>query len=441
MGYSTEDVIRLVRENNVKCIQLWFTDILGMLKSFSLPASELEKALIKGVNFDGSLMGGSTPIEENELIALPDPNTITVLPWQSQGHRIAGLFCDINNPDGTPFEGDPRYVLKRMLSKIAQDGYKLLIGTEVEFCYFKSSSNAEIIDRAGYFDLLPLDNTSEIHESTMLMLEEIGIHVKYSHHEASPGQHEIDLHQTEALTMADNVMLLKYIIKKVAHERGIYASFMPKPMYGYKGNGMHVHQSLIKGRKNAFFDSNDTFLLSDVAKKYIAGTLLHSPDITIVLNQWVNSYKRLVPGFEAPEYVTWAQKNPSTLVRIPELQAGSESALSVEVRSPDSACNPYLTFAVLLAAGLNGIEENTTLPESVNSNIDRMTYEERREAGIITLPQDIHEAIALAEKSELLKNTLGEYVFNKLLRNKRIIWDEFRSLVTAHEIKKYLPIL
>ena len=435
MGYSTEDVIRLVRENNVKCIQLWFPDILGMLKNFSMPVTELEKAIIKGVDFDGSLMGGFTRIEENNLVAMPDPNTITMLPWQSQGHGIAGLFCDINHPDGTPFEGDPRFVLKRMLSNIAQDGFKFLVGTEVEFYYLTSCSNTEIINSAN---LLSNDHASEILEATLLMLDEMGLHVKYSHHKASPGQYEISLNQTESLRMADNVMLLKYIVKKVALDNEIFATFIPKPMFGINGNGMHVHQSLIKGRENVFFDSKDTFSLSEVAKKYIAGTLLHSPAIAIVLNQWVNSYKRLVLGFEAPVYVTWAQKNPHALVRIP---SSSESDLSVEVRSPDSACNPYLTFAVLLAAGINGIEKNSPFPEPAADTILQRTHDERKEAGIVSLPQDIHEAISLAENSELLKSTLGEYVFNTLLHNKRKIWDEYRAQVTSHEIKKYLPML
>jgi len=441
MGITKEDVLQLVKDNKVKFVRLWFTDILGMLKGFAIPVNELKTALEDGKGFDGSSIEGFTRIEESDMVAWPDTNTFKILPWRSQDHTVAGMFCDIKNPDGTPYQGDPRYILRRTLNSIAGDGYKYMLGPELEYFYFKDSTGTQLLDHAGYFDVLPLDLATEIRKETILMLEEMGIHVEYSHHEVAPSQHEIDFAYADALTTADNVMTHKFVVKKVALDNDLYASFMPKPIFGQNGSGMHTHMSLFKGKENAFFNPNDKYHLSDLAKQFIAGILRHIQEITIVLNQWVNSYKRLVVGYEAPVYICWAQRNRSALVRVPVYQPGSEYATRIELRSPDSACNPYLAFALMLAAGMKGVKENYQLSNPVGDNIYRMTAEERAEFGIESLPVDLHDALTVAEKSDLLRETLGEYIFEQLLRNKRIIWDEYRAQVTPYELEKYLPIL
>ncbi len=438
-----EYVLKLAKERKVKFIRLWFTDILGFLKSFAITPNELEKALEEGMGFDGSSIQGFARIDESDMIALPDPSTFQLLPWRSREEgAVARVFCDIMQPDGTPYEGDPRWVLKRALKRASDMGYTFYVGPELEFFYFKNSRGIpEGLDEGGYFDLTVADVASDLRRDTCLMLEEMGIEVEYSHHEVSPSQHEIDLRYTDALTMADNSMTYRLVVKEIATKYGYHATFMPKPIYGQNGSGMHVHQSLFKGSRNAFFDAKDKYHLSKTAKHYIAGLLKHGSEITMVTNQWVNSYKRLVPGYEAPVYLSWAVRNRSDLIRIPQYKPGKEEATRIEFRSPDPACNPYLAFAAMLAAGLEGIEHEYPLPEPVERNIYEMTEEERQTLGIGTLPENLHDATLLASKSELLKNTLGEHVFTKLIENKKVEWNRFKAQVTQWELDQYLPIL
>jgi glutamine synthetase len=414
---------------------------LGFLKSFSITPAELENAFEEGMGFDGSSIEGFARIEESDMIAKPDPNTFTLLPWSDAGVAVARMFCDIYQPDGTPFDGDPRFVLKRLLKKASKMGFTMYVGPELEFFYFKDGNGTEVLDQGGYFDLTPLDMATPYRRQTIFALESMGIPVEYSHHEVAPSQHEIDLRYADALSMADNVMTYRLAVKQIAQQHGVYATFMPKPMYGVNGSGMHTHQSLFKGNENAFFNKKDVYHLSDVAKHYIAGILRHAPEITIVLNQWVNSYKRLVPGFEAPVYICWSRRNRSALVRVPMYKPGKEGATRVELRSPDPACNPYLSFAVMLAAGLKGVERKYELPTEASDNIFRMTEEEREVAGIGTLPVDLHEAIKIAEKSALLREALGDHVFEFLLMNKKAEWDAYKAQVTEYEINKYLSTL
>jgi glutamine synthetase len=439
---AKEYVLNMAKEHDVKFIRLWFTDILGMLKSFAITVEELEGALEEGMGFDGSSIEGFARIDESDMVAMPDPNTFQLLPWRPREHRaVARMFCDILKPEGEPFEGDPRYVLKSNLQHAADMGYTFYVGPELEYFYFKDSNGTELLDQGGYFDLTPMDAASDLRRDTVLTLEEMGIGVEYSHHEVAASQHEIDIRYTDALTMADNVMTYRLVVKQIALDHGVYATFMPKPVFGINGSGMHVHQSLFKGDKNAFFDANDQYHLSQDARHYIAGLLKYAPEITAVNNQWVNSYKRLVPGYEAPVYLSWARRNRSDLIRIPEYRPGKEKATRLEFRSPDPACNPYLVFSVMLAAGLEGIEKKYEAPEPVEENVYEMTEEERVKRGIGTLPPNLLEAILLTEKSDLVRKTLGEHLFSAFIRNKKIEWDYYRTQVTEYEIKRYLPIL
>ena len=444
MGASKEAkeyVINQVKERNIKFIKLWFTDILGFLKSFTITAEELPDALEGGVGFDGSSIEGFVRIEESDMVAVPDPNTFCLLPWRPKEYGVARMFCDIYRPEGVPFEGDPRYVLKRNLEKAASKGFTYYVGPELEYFYFKNSEGTEFLDRGGYFDMVPLDLAMDLRRQTVLILEEMGIGVEYSHHEVAYSQHEVDMKYTDALTMADNVMTYKVVVKQVALQNGVYATFMPKPVFGINGSGMHTHQSLFQGDKNAFFSPDDPYHLSKIGRSFIAGLLKHAPEITAVTCQWVNSYKRLVPGYEAPAYISWGTRNRSALVRVPEYKPGKEKATRAELRSPDPACNPYLTFAVMLAAGLKGIEEEYELPEPVEVDVYQLSEEELKARGIGTLPGSLGEAIELMEKSELVKECLGEHVFWSFIRNKKAEWDDYRAQVTEYEIKKYLPIL
>ena len=435
-------VLSQAREQDVKFIRMWFTDILGFLKSFAITIGELEKALEQGMGFDGSSIEGFVRIDESDMLAMPDPSTFQLLPWRPREHAaVARMFCDIVRPGGEPFEGDPRFVLKRNLARAAELGYTYYVGPELEFFYFKSAESPEPLDQGGYFDLIPPDVASDLRRDTVLILDEMGIEVEYSHHEVAPSQHEIDLRYTDALTMADNVMTYRVVVKQVAQKHGVYATFMPKPIFGVNGSGMHVHQSLFKGERNAFFDKKGEYNLSKIAKYYLAGLLKHAPEITAVTSQWVNSYKRLVPGYEAPVYLSWARRNRSDLIRIPEYQPGRENATRVEYRSPDPACNPYLAFSVMLAAGLEGIEKKYEPPEPVEENVFEMTEEERHQRGISTLPGSLFEAIELTEKSEVVKKALGEHVFNSFIANKKVEWDRYRTQITDYELKRYLPIL
>jgi glutamine synthetase len=441
-------VLKMAKEHDVKFIRLWFTDILGMLKSFAITVEELEGALEEGMGFDGSSIQGFARIDESDMVALPDTDTFQLLPWRPREHRaVARMFCDVLRPGGQPFEGDPRWVLKRNLKRAADLGYTFYVGPELEYFYFEqnpediTTPTTKVLDKGGYFDLTPRDAAVDMRKDTVLMLEEMGIGVEYSHHEVAPSQHEIDMRYTDALTMADNVMTYRLVVKEVALKHGVYATFMPKPVFGINGSGMHVHQSLFKGDKNAFFDAKDPYHLSNVARSYIAGLLAHAPEITAVCNQWVNSYKRLVPGYEAPVYLSWARRNRSDLIRVPEYRPGREKATRIEFRSPDPACNPYLTFSVMLAAGLDGIEKGLEPPPPVEENVYEMSEQERKERNIETLPGNLEDAINLAESSEVVRKALGEHVFEAFIQNKKIEWDEYRTQVTEYELKKYLPIL
>ena len=435
-------VIKMAKEHDVKFIRLWFTDILGMLKSFSITVEELEGALEDGMGFDGSSIEGFARIDESDMVALPDPDTFRLLPWRPREHRaVARMFCDVLKPGGEPFEGDPRYILKKNLKRAADMGYTFYVGPELEYFYFRDSNCTEPLDQGGYFDLTPLDAAMDLRRDTVLTLEDMGIGIEYSHHEVATSQHEIDMRYTDALTMADNVMTYRLVVKQVALSHGVYATFMPKPVFGINGSGMHVHQSLFKGDSNAFFDKTDPYNLSRIAKCYIAGLLEHAQEITAVTNQWVNSYKRLVPGYEAPVYLSWARRNRSDLVRVPEYRPGKEKATRIEFRSPDPAANPYLAFSVMLAAGLEGIEKEYEVPDPIEENVYEMTDEERRSRGIETLPAGLFEAILLTEKSDVVQKALGDHVFKAFIKNKKIEWDQYRTQVTEYELNKYLPIL
>jgi len=436
------NVLKLAKENDVKFIRLWFTDVLGVLKGFAITIDELEGALEEGMGFDGSSIQGYARIDESDMIARPDPTTFQILPWRPKENAVGRMFADIYEPDGTPYKGDPRWVLKRNLKKASDLGYTLYVGPELEYFYFKSSEGKPaILDEGGYFDLTPLDVATELRRETILTLEAMGVHVEYSHHEVAPSQHEIDLRYAEALTMADHAMTYRLVVKQIAMKHGVYATFMPKPIFGQNGSGMHTHQSLFKGSKNAFFDPKDEFHLSKLAKSYIAGILKHSKEITSITSQWVNSYKRLVPGYEAPVYISWARRNRSALVRVPMYKPGKEKATRIEFRSPDPACNPYLAFAVMLAAGLKGIEKGYELPPPVEEDIFEMSEASRKKHGIDSLPGSLSEAIQLTEKSELVREALGDHIFKKFIENKKIEWDQYRTHVSQFELEKYLPIL
>jgi glutamine synthetase len=436
-----EQVLKLARDNDVRFIRLWFTDILGVLKSFAITIQELETALDEGMGFDGSSIQGYARIDESDMIAKPDPKTFQLLPWRPKENAVARMFADIYEPDGTPYKGDPRWALKKNLKKAQDMGYTFNVGPELEYFYFKTPDKPETLDRGGYFDLIPLDYASDLRRETILSLEAMGIRVEYSHHEVAPSQHEIDLRYTDALSMADNAMTYRLVVKEVALRHGVYASFMPKPIFGQNGSGMHTHQSLFKGNKNAFYDSKDEFHLSKMGKAYTAGILKHAKEISSIMSQWVNSYKRLVPGYEAPVYISWARRNRSALVRVPMYKPGKEKATRIELRCPDPACNPYLAFAVMLAAGLKGVEKGYPLPAPVEEDIFEMTEKERKNHGIDSLPGSLEEAIALTEKSELVKEALGDHIFNKFIENKKIEWDQYRVHVSQFELDRYLPIL
>ncbi len=438
---SKRDVMKIVKERNVSFIQIWFTDILGILKGFAIAPSELEGALTEGMGFDGSSIEGFARIEESDMIAMPDPSTFGFLPWRPKERPVARMFCDILQPDGSHYEGDPRYVLKRVLQRAADKGYKLYLGPELEFFYFADNEQPETIDKGGYFDTRPLDLASDLRRDTIFTLQEMGIQVEYSHHEVAPSQHEIDLRYDEGLRMADNTMTYRVAVKEIARKHGYYATFMPKPIFGENGSGMHTHQSLFRGDINAFYDPGDQYHLSDIAKSYIAGILSHAREITAITNQWVNSYKRLVPGYEAPVYISWARRNRSAMVRVPMYKPGKEQATRIEYRSPDPACNPYLAFAVMLAAGLKGVDEHYSLPDPVEADIYEMDEAAREKAGIISLPGSLFEAVQELEKSDLVRETLGDHIFNKFIANKKIEWDRYRTHVSKYEIENYFPIL
>jgi glutamine synthetase len=443
-GMTKADVLKAVEEQGVKFIQFWFTDVLGTLKSFAITVDELEVGLEDGMGFDGSSIEGFARIHESDMVAMPDPSTFVVLPWApAEGAHVARMFCDILKPDGTPYEGDPRGALKRVIAKSkAMHFDTFYVGPELEYFYFKdASSKCEGLDAGGYFDLSTLDVGSDLRGKTVLELQKLGIVVEYSHHEVAPSQHEIDLRYDEALKMADNAMTYRLAVKEVAMREGVHATFMPKPIFGENGSGMHTHMSLFKDGKNTFFDAQDAYHLSATGKAYIAGLLKHAREICSVVAPSVNSYKRLVPGYEAPVYISWARRNRSALVRVPMYKPGKEKATRAEFRCPDPSCNPYLAFAVMLAAGLKGVEENYQLGSPVEEDIFEMPLDARSACGITELPGNLFEAVTETEQSSLVREALGDHIFEKFIANKKIEWDRYRTHVSQFELDTYLPIL
>lgn len=439
---TKEEIMGYVTENNIEFIRLWFTDINGLLKGFAITQDELENALNRGMGFDGSSITGFQDIEESDMIAMPDMDTFAVLPWRPAEHPVARMICNIFQPKGNPYEGDPRYILKRALKKMEEMKYDhFYVGPELEYFYFKSSEKPEPLDKGGYFDLNPLDVASNLRRDTVLSLKKLGMKVEYSHHEAASSQHEIDIRYDDALKMADNMVTYRLTVKEIASQYGVYATFMPKPLFGEYGSGMHTHQSLFKGEKNAFFDPDDQYHLSSDAKAYIGGILQHSSEIASILAPWINSYKRLTPGYEAPVYIAWSNSNRSALIRVPTYQPGRETSTRVEVRCPDPSGNPYLQLAIMLMAGLKGIKEECDLPEPMELNLYELTEKERLEKGINALPCSLEEAIKYTENSELVKETLGSHSFERFMSLKKMECDEYRHQVTDWEIKKYYSIL
>ncbi len=439
---TSEEVLAQVQQRDVKFIRLWFTDILGRLKSFAITRDELTDALANGTGFDGSTMAGFNPDHEADMVAVPDASTFTILPYRPSESSVARMFCDIRFTDGTPYEGDPRHVLRRALQRAERLGFDhFYVSPELEYFYFQDAEGTVPLDRGGYFDLTTLDAASDLRRDTVMALEAMGVDIEYSHHESAPSQHEIDMRFADALPMADNVMTYRTIVKEVAHKHGCYATFMPKPLAGVNGSGMHTHQSLFRGAVNAFYDPADEYFLSAEGKAFIAGQLRHAREISCVFAQWVNSYKRLVPGYEAPVHVAWSRRNRSALVRVPGYRPGNEAATRAELRCPDPACNPYLTFAALLHAGLEGIERGYELPPPMEQNLYDLSLAERRQAGIEVLPENLGEAIELGADSELLLTCLGEHIHTRLVDLKRAEWEEYRQQVSQWEIERYLPFL
>ncbi len=442
MDRQKEYVLSTVKERGIRFIRLWFTDVQGFLKSFAITPAELEIALDEGVSFDGSSIDGFSRSYEADMLAKPDPSTFQILPWKGGDAGVARMFCDIVTPEGDPFPGDPRHVLRQNLERAAELGYSFYVAPEIEFFYFQDASpEPQVLDRGGYFDLTPLDVAQEYRRSTIVALERLGIPVAFSHHEVSPSQHELDLRHTDALTMADTIMTTRLTVKEVAMEHGIYATFMPKPIASVDGSGMHLHLSLFQGDENAFHDPADRHGLSKVAHGFIAGLLTHAPEITAVTNQWVNSYKRLVGGFDAPIYETWARNDQSALVRVPATKKGKIDSTRIEYRAPDPSCNPYLALSVILSAGLAGVAGNYELPNEMGSDVLTMSSEQRKEAGVRHLPRNLNEAIGAMERSDLVRGALGDHVFEWFLRNKKREWARYEQHVSRYELEEYLPVL
>jgi glutamine synthetase len=441
MERQNEYVLRTVEERGVRFVRLWFTDVLGFLKSVEITPAELQTALEEGMTFDGSTIEGYSRIQESDMLARPDANTFELLPTVEGDTAMARMFCDISRFSGEPFEGDPRGVLKRNLERAREKGFTFFVGPEMEFFYFRSGATVEPLDAAGYFDLTAHDLGSRLRKQTVLRLEAMGIPVEYSFHENGPSQHEIDLRYTDALEMADNVMTFRLIAKEVAADNGVYATFMPKPITGAFGSGMHTHVSLFEGDVNAFHDPGDEYGMSKVAKHFIAGLLVHASEICAITNQWVNSYKRLIPGYEAPVYKCWARNNRSALVRVPLSKSAKIESSRIEFRAPDPACNPYLAFSLILAAGLKGIDEGYELPPEATDNIYALSDDERRAEGIDSLPGSLRDALDAMEHSELVKEALGAHLFENFLVNKRREWADYKADVTPFEIARYLGTL
>ena len=437
-----EYVLRTVEERGVRLVRLWFTDVLGTLKSFAIPPSELENALEDGMTFDGSSIDGYSRTEESDVLAIPDPNTFEVLPWVDAKSAEARVFCDIRDLDGRAFGGDPRTVLRRNLDAARAMGYEFLIAPDIEYFYFANAEGRpRPLDQGGFFDLTTTDVASSLRKETIRTLETMGIPVEYSFHEDAPSQQEIDLRHTDALTMADSVMTFRMIVKEIAAMHDVHATFMPKPLEGVQGSGMHLHMSLFKSGTNAFWSEDDPHNLSADGKAFMAGLLRHAAEITAITNQTVNSYKRLVPGFEAPVHVSWARNNRSGLIRVPIPKRGNPNATRIEYRSPDPACNPYLAFSVILAAGMKGIREGYKLPAEAGANLFELTDAELEKLGVVQLPQSLNDALNIMEGSELVAETLGEHIFDWFLRNKRREWREYKTQVTPFELDRYLRSL
>lgn len=445
MEKQQDFVLRTLEERDVRFVRLWFTDVLGFLKSVAVAPAELESAFTEGIGFDGSAIEGFTRVYESDMLAKPDPSTFAILPWRGEAPGTARMFCDILMPDGSPSYADPRFVLKRTLSRAADMGFSFYTHPEIEFFLMqerpKPGQVPVPVDQGGYFDHTPNVVGQDFRRNAITTLEQMGISVEFSHHEGGPGQQEIDLRYADALTTADNIMTFRVVVKEVALAQGVYASFMPKPFTDHPGSGMHTHLSLFEGDRNAFYEPGAQYQLSKVARSFIAGLLRHAPEFTAITNQWVNSYKRLHGGGEAPAYVCWGHNNRSALIRVPMYKPNKGNSTRIEFRSPDSSSNPYLAFACMLSAGLKGIEEGYELPEGAEDDVWSLTPAERRALGISPLPTDLNEAIAAMEQSELVASTLGEHVFDYVLRNKRQEWAEYRRQVTAFELDRYLPVL
>ena len=429
-GRQRDFVLRTLEERNIRFVRLWFTDVLGFLKSVAIAPAELETAFEEGIGFDGSAIEGFARVSESDMLAKPDPQTFSILPWRTESPGAARMFCDIAMPDGSPSPSDPRHVLKRTLQRAADMGFTCYTHPEVEFFLFKSTpKTGEVpipVDQGGYFDHTPSAVGHDFRRQAITMLEAMGVSVEFSHHEGAPGQQEIDLRYADALSTADNIMTFRHVVKEVALDQGFHASFMPKPFTDFAGSGMHTHFSLFSGEKNAFFEAGAKWQLSKIGRSFIAGVLKHAPEFTLITNQWVNSYKRLLGGHEAPAKASWSGDDRSALVRIPMYKPKKEVSTRIEVRSPDSACNPYLAFSVIVAAGLAGIKGEYRLDDDAPAH---------------PLPASLSEAIASMEKSELVREVLGEPVFEYVLRNKRAEWQEYRRQVTAFELDRYLPVL
>ncbi|MFI0432341.1 MAG: type I glutamate--ammonia ligase [Candidatus Nanopelagicales bacterium] len=445
MDKQTEFVLRAIEERDIRFVRLWFTDVLGQLKSVAIAPAELEGAFDEGIGFDGSSIQGFTRVTEADMLARPDPSTFQILPWRGDKDAVARMFCDIALPDGSPSHADPRWVLKRALDRAAADGFTFYTHPEIEFYLLKGrpaeGRRPKPVDDAGYFDHAPLGPAQDFRRSAITMLEDMGISVEFSHHEGGPGQQEIDLRYADALSTADNIMTFRTVVKEVASAAGVYATFMPKPFRDHPGSGMHTHLSLFEGDANAFADPSAPMGLSRTARQFIAGLLVHAPEMTAITNQWVNSYKRLAAGGEAPTYVCWGHDNRSALVRVPMYKPHKGNSTRIEIRSPDSACNPYLAFALMLAAGLKGVKEGYELPPEAEDDVWSLTDRERRAMGLEPLPSSLNGAIAAMERSELVAETLGEHVFDFFLSNKRAEWTEYRRQVTQFELDRYLRIL
>ncbi|HMD10897.1 MAG TPA: glutamine synthetase family protein [Marmoricola sp.] len=445
MGKQEDFVLRALEERDVRFVRLWFTDVLGYLKSVAVAPAELEGAFSEGIGFDGSAIEGLARVTEADMLLKPDPGTFQILPWRGEGPSTARMFCDIAMPDGSASYADPRFVLKRTLSRAAENGFTFYTHPEIEFYLFQGKPDAGAdplpVDRSGFFDHTAQSAGSDFRREAITMLESMGISVEFSHHEGGPGQQEIDLRYADALSTADNIMTFRTVVREVALSQGIWATFMPKPFTSHPGSGMHTHVSLFEGDRNAFFEAGAEYQLSKTARHFIAGILHHAAEITCVTNQWVNSYKRLIGGDEAPSYICWGHNNRSAMVRVPMYKPHKGPSTRIELRTIDAACNPYLAFAVVLAAGMKGLEEAYDLPREAEDDVWSLTDSERKALGLQPLPKSLHDAIAVAESSELLADTLGEHVYDFFLRNKRAEWEEYSGQVSAFERDRMLPVL